>query len=48
MPMCDLNKAALQLYWSRTSAWQFPCKFAAYFQNTFSEEHLWMVASDFT
>ena len=25
-----------QLYWNRTSAWMFSCKFAAYFQNTFS------------
>ena len=32
---CDFNKVALQLYWSRTSAWVFSCKFAAYFQNTF-------------
>ena len=23
----------------------FTCKFAAYFQNTFSQEHLWVVAS---
>ena len=22
------------------------CKFAAYFQNTFSQEHLWVAASD--
>ena len=32
---CDFNKAVLQLYWNRTSAWVFSCKFAAYFQNTF-------------
>ena len=25
-----------QLYWNHTSAWVFSCKFAAYFQNTFS------------
>ena len=24
----------------------FSCKFAAYFQNTFSKEHLWTAASD--
>ena len=24
----------------------FSCKFAAYFQNTFSQEHLWTVASE--
>ena len=35
-----------QLYWSRTSAWVFSCKFVAYFQNTFSTEHLWMAASE--
>ena len=27
---------ALQLYWNHTSSWVFSCKFAAYFQNTFS------------
>ena len=25
-----------QLYWNHTSAWVFSCKFAIYFQNTFS------------
>ena len=30
MPKYDFNKVA------RTSAWVFSCKFAAYFQNTFS------------
>ena len=28
-----------------TSAWVFSCKFAAYFQNNFSQEHLWTAAS---
>ena len=28
-----------------TSVWAFSCKFAAYFQNTFSWEHLWTAAS---
>ena len=28
---CDFSKVALQLYWNRTSAWMFFCKFAAYF-----------------
>ena len=28
-----------------TSVWVFSCKFAAYFQNTFSREHLWVVSS---
>ena len=39
MPKCDFNKY-------RTSAWVFSCKFAAYFQNTFSQKHLWVVASE--
>ena len=45
MPKCDFNKVAKQLYWDRTLAWVFSCKFAAYFQNTFSLEHLWVAAS---
>ena len=45
MPKWDFDKVAKQLYWSRTSARVFSCKFAAYFQNTFSEEHLRMAAS---
>ena len=47
MPKCDFNKVAKlkQLYWNRTSAWVFSCKFAAYFQNTFFKEHLWVAAS---
>ena len=36
MPKCDFNKVTLQLYWNRTLAWVFSCKYAAYFQNTFS------------
>ena len=39
-PKCDFDKFAKKLYWKRTSAWVF-CKFAAYYQNTFSQEHLW-------
>ena len=35
MPKCDFNKVAKQLYRNHTSAWVFPYKFAAYFQNTF-------------
>ena len=31
MPKCNFDKVALQLYWNRTSAWVFSCKFAAYF-----------------
>ena len=42
MPKCDFKK---QLYWNYLSAWMFSCKFAAYFQNIFSSEHLWSAAS---
>ena len=45
MPKCDFNKVAKQLYWNHTSAWVLSCKFAAYFQNTLSEEHLWKATS---
>ena len=48
MPLWDFNKVAKQLYWNHTSKWVFSSKFAAYFQNTFSEEHLWMAASAFS
>ena len=41
----DFNKVAKQLYWNRASAWVFSCKCAAYFQNTFSYEHLWVAVS---
>ena len=41
-----LFTVAKQLYWNRTSAWVFSCQFAAYFQNTFSYEHLRMAASE--
>ena len=36
MSKCNFNKNALQLYWNHNSAWVVSCKFAAYFQNTFS------------
>ena len=39
MLKCNFNKA-LELYWNHTSAWVFSCKFPAYFQCTFSSEHL--------
>ena len=45
MPKCAFNKVALQLYWNHTLTWVFSCKFAAYFQNTFSSEHLWRAVS---
>ena len=46
MPKCDFNKVDLQFYWNHTSAWVFSSKFAAYFQNTFSEEQVWTAASE--
>ena len=48
MPNCDFNNIAKELYWERTLARVFSCKFVAYFQNTVSEEHLWRAASDFS
>ena len=36
MPKCDFNKTALQLYRNHTLACVFSCKFAEYFQNSFS------------
>ena len=45
MPKNDFNNSALQLYWHHSLAWVFSCNFAAYFQNTFSQEHLWVAAS---
>ena len=36
MSKCDFSKVTLQLYWNHTSTWVFSCKFAAYFQYTFS------------
>ena len=45
MLKCDFNKVAKQLYWNCTSARVFSCKFAAYFQNTFSLEQLRMAAT---
>ena len=46
MSNCDFNKVAKQLYSNRASVWMFYCKLAAYFQSTFSYEHLWTAASD--
>ena len=36
----------LQLYRIHTSARVISCKFAAFLQNTFSEQHLWGAASE--
>ena len=45
MPECNFNKVGKELYWNHTSAWVFSHKSAAYFQNTFSQEHLWTADS---
>ena len=50
IPKCDFNKVAKQIYWNRTSAWVFFCKFAAYFLlkkslNFFKKESLAQVFS---
>ena len=45
MPKCDFNKVDEQLHCNHTSAWVFSSKFAAYFRNTFSCQHLWMATS---
>ena len=36
MPNFDFKEVAKQLYLNDALAWVFSCKFAAYFQNTFS------------
>ena len=46
MPKCNFNKVAKKLCWNHTSAWMISCEFAAYFQYTFSQEHLWTAASE--
>ena len=45
MLKCDFNKVAKQLYLNHTSAQVLSCKFAAHFQNTFSEKHHLRAAS---
>ena len=40
-------KVAKQLYRNHTSALVFFCKSAAYFHSTFSQEYLWVTASEF-
>ena len=52
IPECDFSKVAIkitlwqQLYGNQTFAWVFSCKLAAYFQSTFSYEHLWTAGSE--
>ena len=38
-----LSVNSIKLLWNHTLRWVFSCKFAAYFQNAFLEEHLWRV-----
>ena len=38
-------RSAISIKLLYTSVWVFSRKFAAYFQNTFLQEHLWMAAS---
>ena len=45
MSKYNFNKVAKQIYCNRTSAWVFSWKFDAYFQDTFTKEHLWVAAS---
>ena len=45
MPKSDFNKVTKHFYWNYTSAWVFSCKFTAYFQNNFSQQHFWRAAS---
>ena len=34
------------VYWNHTLTWVFSCKFAAFFQNAFLSEDLWVAASE--
>ena len=43
IPKCNFSKVAKQLSWNQTSPWVFS-KFATYFQNIFSQEHIWRAA----
>ena len=36
--------SVISIHKNHISVWVFSCKFAAYFQNIFSWEHLWLVA----
>ena len=40
---CNVAK---QLYWNHTLGWVLSCKFAAYFQNTFSRDRFWRATPD--
>ena len=43
----DFHKVVKQLYWNHNLACVFSCKFAAYFQNTFFQDHAWRAASEY-
>ena len=45
MRNCDLSKVANQLLWNYASACVFSGKFAAYFQNSCFDKHLWRTTS---
>ena len=45
MPKWNFNRGAEQLYWNHNSAWVFSSRLAAYFQNSFFQEHLWTADS---
>ena len=45
MGKCDFTKVAEQLLWNHTSVWVFSCKFAAYLESSYFDEHLWRTAS---
>ena len=47
MPKCDFSKVSKQVYWNHTSAWVLSCKFATYFQNTFSWDQTFTAASGY-
>ena len=48
IPKCNFNKVALQLYWNRTLAWVFSCKFAGYFRSTFRRNTSgWLLVNEF-
>ena len=45
MAKCSFTKVAKLLYWNHTTTWVFSCRFAAYFQSTFFQEHHCSAAS---
>ena len=45
MVFVSLIVTIFQLYWNCTSAWVSSCNLAAYFLDTFLEEHIWRTTS---